>query len=128
MKEQDVYNQLSQWLKLQHPNLIWRWDYAAGQKMSVGMAMRMKKMQCDISYPDLFIAKPVGEYAGLFIEVKLPSVDLYQKRDTSKFATPHLEKQNECLDRLQEQGYKACFGFGFEQCKQIIELYLKNIL
>ena len=124
MKEQDIYNQLSTWLKLQFPNLIWRWDFSAGQKMSVGMAMRMKKMQCGVSYPDLFIAKPIGKYAGCYIEVKLPDTDIYQKRDGLKFSTPHIQAQAECMERLRKEGYYAEFGRGFENCRQQIEFYL----
>lgn len=125
MKEQDIYNQLSQWLKLQHPNLIWRWDFAAGQKMSVGMAMRMKKMQCGVAYPDFFLAVPKGIYGGLYLEIKVDGFDLYQKRDKSKFASTHIEDQWNCLKRLNDSGYAAFFGIGFEASKRIIEAYLK---
>ncbi len=128
MKEQDIYNQLSAWLKLQHPKLIWRWDYAAGQKMSVGMAMRMKKMQCGVSYPDLFIAKPVGRYSGLYIEIKMAGFDLYQKRNCLAFVTPHIEEQHNCLKRLQQEGYYAEFVIGFDECVKIITMYLNNEL
>lgn len=124
MKEQDVYNQLSQWLKLQHPNLIWRWDFAAGQKMSVGMAMRMKKMQCGVAYPDFFLACARGGYMGLYIEVKVDGYDLFQKRDTSKFVSEHVKEQDDCLRRLQQEGYYSEFGIGFDECKSIIETYL----
>jgi len=125
MKEQDVYNQLSQWLKLQHPNLIWRWDFAAGQKMSVGMAMRMKKMQCGVAYPDFFLAKPSSLHHGLYIEIKVDGFDLYQKRDKTKYLNEHIEAQAECLNRLNFYGYYAVWGIGFDNCKRIIETYLK---
>lgn len=125
MKEQDVYNQLSQWLKYQHPNLIWRWDFAAGQKMSVGMAMRMKKMQCGVAYPDLFIARARGGYMGLYIEVKMDGYDLFQKRNCLAFVSKHVEEQHDCIIRLRSEGYWADFGIGFEGCKKIIEDYLK---
>ena len=126
MKEQDIYNQLSQWLKLQHPKLVWRWDYAAGQKMSVGMAMRMKKMQCGVAYPDFFLAKPSGKYAGCYIEIKMDGYDLYQKRNCLEFVNSHIKDQYECLARLRAEGYYAVFGFGFENCKAIITDYLNG--
>ena len=125
MKEQDVYNQLSQWLKLQHPNLIWRWDFAAGQKMSVGMAMRMKKMQCGVAYPDFFLAVSRGGYHGLFLEVKLHGFEAFQKRDKTKFISTHVAEQADCLRRLNAMGYASKIGAGFEQCKEIITNYLE---
>lgn len=128
MKEANIYTQVTTWLRYQHKGLIWRWDYAAGTKLSIGQAMKMKALQDGSAYPDFFLAKPVGKYSGLYIEVKQKDFDLFQKRNCLAFVNKHIEEQQGCLKKLKEAGYYAVFGFGEEHCKKIITDYLNGEL
>ena len=38
----------------------------------------------------------------------------------------HIEEQAKMLEKLRTRGYKAEFGVGLEECKQIIDEYLRN--
>jgi hypothetical protein len=128
MKEADIYTHLTTWLRYQHPNLIWRWDFAAGTKLSIGQAVKMKALQDGSAYPDFFLAKPVGKYSGLYLEIKKEGFDLFQKRNPIAFANQHIANQNDCLKKLQEAGYYAEFAIGEDECIKIITMYLNNQL
>ena len=38
----------------------------------------------------------------------------------------HIEEQAEMLEKLRARGYKAEFGIGLEECKKIIDEYLRS--
>lgn len=59
MKEANVHYQVAQYLKHQYPQIIFRTDFAAGIKMTMGQAVKHKGLQSGKAYPDLFIAQPV---------------------------------------------------------------------
>jgi hypothetical protein len=42
------------------------------------------------------------------------------------YATPHLAEQTETLSRLRGKGYVSHLGIGFDNCKEIIDQYLKS--
>ena len=39
----------------------------------------------------------------------------------------HIEEQEATLKKLMDAGYKAVFGCGFIQCKQIIDQYFLKV-
>ena len=43
----------------------------AGMRTSMKVAIKMKKMGAKKGFPDILILEPVGQYHGLFIEVKI---------------------------------------------------------
>jgi hypothetical protein len=119
--EKLVHYQVVQYLKLQYPDVIFRTDFAAGLKMTIGQARQHKILQSSRAYPDLFIAKPVGNFHGLYIEIK--NAEIY-KKDGDLKKDEHLQEQAEMLYRLRKLGYEAKFGIGFEECRSIIDKYL----
>jgi len=121
-KESNLHQQVVDYLKYQYPKVLFRTDFAAGIKMTIGQAMKHKKIQKCKSWPDIFIAKPVGCFNGLFIELKTNQQQVYTK--TGKFKTPHVKDQYFILEELYKQGYCACFAFGFDNAKDIVDDYL----
>ena len=106
----------------------------------MGQAAKHKRLHPERGYPDLFIAKPKeikvktalgGGYSlvetnplgGLYLEIKKDGEKL-TKKDGS-WRTPHIAEQAEMLERLRRAGYKAEFGVGLDECKQIIDEYLR---
>jgi hypothetical protein len=114
-----------QYLKLQYPNVIFNCDMS-GIKLSIGQAVKQKKLGMPKGYPDLFIAEPNDKYHGLFIELKKSGTKL-KKKDGS-YINEHIEEQAEMIHRLQERGYYATFCIGFDEAKQTIDNYFKNQL
>lgn len=124
-KEESLQIQVANYLRIQYSSVIFRSDFAAGIKMSIGQAMKHKRMQCGKSYPDLFIAEPRNGYSGLFLELKKDFSEVF-KKDGSLRDLPHIQEQQKMLWRLQEKGYAAVFACGFDDAKEFIDNYLKQ--
>ena len=120
--ENDLYVAISNYLRLQYPNTIFHFDSGSGAKMSIGMAVRQKRINPHRGYPDLFIAEAKGKFNGFFLEIKKEGTRLTNKK--GQWATPHLKEQGEMIDKLQEAGYYAQFAVGFDNCKSQIDYYM----
>ena len=125
-----LHQHIADYLKLQHPGVIYRTDFAAGIKMTMGQAAKHKRLQSGRAYPDLFLAEPrwyddtftPGElYCGLYIEIKAEGVRL---KNGNLPSTPHIKEQDAMLKLLEERGYKAVFAVGFDEAKDAIDKYL----
>lgn len=122
-QEESIQVMVAGYLKLKYPGVIFRSDFAAGAKMTMGQSIRNKSMQEGRAYPDLFIAEPRLPYCGLFIELKRNREEIYLK--TGKLSNNrHVQEQAAMLDRLREKGYKAVFACGFSEVVQVIDRYL----
>ena len=117
-----VCRQISNYLRLQYPKAHFHFDLT-GLGLTKAQAGMNKAIQDGPGWPDLFIAQPKGEYHGLFIEVKADKTRLYKLN--GNYASPHIADQHWRLAELSGEGYKAMFGVGFDDCKKIIDNYLK---
>ncbi len=125
MKQEElIKKQLSEYLRWQYPDVIFRYDISADIKLSIGSAVKSKKLHGHSrGYPDLFIAEPRSIYAGLFLEIKTGFEKVYKKNGGFRKST-HVAEQAEMLKKLNKRGYKSGFCFGFDGCKNIIDDYL----
>lgn len=124
-RESDIYVKIASYLSIAHPNVIFRFDFSAGTKMTMGQAMRHKSMNPLRGYPDLFIAEARGEYHGLYLEIKKEGESPYLKKGGGLRQNEHILEQAHVLSRLRKRGYKAEFAVGFAECFDMIEAYLK---
>lgn len=148
--EHNLYEQIARYLQQQYPDVIYRFDLAADLKLTPGQAAKHKRLHQERGYPDLFIARH-GEVVfgpcndrrlvyGLYIEIKKDGTKLKRDKDAKKILKgdtkirkkgdwwdKHIEEQAEMLEKLRARGYKAEFGVGFEECKQIIDEYLRSM-
>lgn len=115
---------LSVYIRNQYPNVVFHFDTGSGTKLTMGQAVKMKCLNPLRGYPDLFIAEPRNGYNGLFIEIKKDGEKLLKRN--KEFKTGHLEEQSSFLTILTAKGYKALFGVGYDECKKIIDEYLKS--
>ena len=123
--EKSIHKQVATYLKLQYPKVIFRTDFAAGCKMSIGQAVAHKALQSGPGYPDLFIAYPSKGYHGLFIELKKDISEVWRK-DMIMVSSSHIREQAAVLQYLNNLDYKATFAFGFDHAKKIIDEYLNK--
>ena len=121
--EHDLYTMLADYLRYNYKDIIWRFDLAADLKLSIGQAMKHKRLQQHRGYPDLFIAEPRGEYHGVYIELKKAGTRIY-KKDGTLVADQHIREQFDVLEQLRKRGYMAEFACGFDEAKKIIDGYL----
>lgn len=128
-KEYQLAKAVSTYLKLQYPDVIFHFDYA-GLKLTKTQAGKMKAIQGERGWPDLFIAEKRNRidsstpYNGLFIELKIAGTKLFKRNGS--YATPHIAEQSKMLVLLSEKGYKCRFGIGFDDVKMIIDEYLNS--
>ena len=122
-REYQICKDIAIHLRMQYPKVIFHFDLA-GLNLSRAQAGMMKAIQGGRGWPDLFIAEPRGIFHGLFIEIKPEGVRLYKKNSLP--ATPHLQEQEDCLFKLEDNEYAARFGVGFDECKGIIDDYLNT--
>ena len=132
-EESRIAEAIGGFLKVQYPNLIYRFD-VADLKLTMPQAIRNKKLQMkDRGYPDLFIAFVNKKYYGLFIELKKDKAEVFKKngelkrRINKKTGKCHNQEQQEMLNRLNKLGYKAVYGFGLEDTISKIKEYLSNV-
>lgn len=123
-EEYHIQKQVVEWLKLEHPNVMFRSDLG-GLKLPIGQATKAKQLQMDEKgWPDLFIAEPRYIWHGLFIEIKVKRSDLYTKKGELR-STKHIIDQAATLNKLLDKGYCAVFSAGYKETIDIIESYLK---
>ena len=120
-KESDIYFAIAKYLKIKYPQVVWRFDFSAGMKMSLGQAKKHKGMNPHRGYPDLFICQCKGVYGGLYLEIKNVKI---RKMDGQLMSDKHLQEQAEMLIHLERAGYRAEFAVGFDDCIAKIDKYL----
>lgn len=119
-KEFDVYRAVATYLRMQYPTALFHFDLSGITTTKAAAGMN-KAIQKGRGFPDLQILVPRGGFHGLFIEIKRNG-ERITKRDGS-FASEHIEAQNEVLEQLAGQHYRAVFAVGFDECKKIIDEY-----
>lgn len=124
-EEFDLQVEICKYLSLQYPKVQFLSDTIANLKLTIQQASRNKKIQKDsFKCPDLLILEPRNGFSGLLIELKLESP--FKKDGNIKAsANNHLQGQLETIELLSKKGYKACFSWGFDMTKEIIDDYLK---
>lgn len=126
MMNQDEYDMqvaIADYLSLKHPDVDFRSDLG-GIKLTIGQAVKVKKIQKDKSWPDFFIAEPRKGFCGLFLELKKNYEEIYTKAGNFK-KNKHIKRQKNMLNRLNKKGYLALFVCGIDNAIQTIDKYLK---
>lgn len=123
MNEAELQKQVAIYIRMQYPDVIFHSDFGSGVKLSPWQA-KMQKMQNGgrRAWPDMMIAEPIGNYHGLFIELKREGTRL--KKQNGEWASSHIAEQNIMLSELSNKGYKAEFAIGFGQALDLIDDYL----
>lgn len=125
--EKDVVKKLAQYMQLAYGRVIYRFDLAADQKLSIGQATRNKRLHPVRGYPDLVIMEARGGYHGMALEIKAAHASPWLKDGYTLRKNEHLQEQQDFLDRFSKAGYYATFGVGFEHCIEVIDGYLQEI-
>ena len=149
MKEEILQQQVADYLRLQYPDVIFHSDFGSGTKLTMGQAVRQKRLNGGRrAWPDMFIAEPrevkaerevikpkdgsaiieaylIKQKYGLFIEIKKAGTRIY-KKDGTLVADQHIREQFDVLEQLRKRGYMAEFACGFDEAKKIIDEYLRG--
>ena len=109
--EQVALFEWAAWLELQRPELGLLFAIPNGGHRHKAVAARMKAEGVKAGVPDIFLPVPRGDYAGLFVELKVGK----------NKPTP---AQVEWHALLIEQGYKVVVCWGWQAASVEIEKYL----
>jgi len=121
-----LQKQICEYLNIQYPDVLFLSDTVANLKLTIPQKVRNKSIQKPgFKTPDLLILEPNGNYAGLFIELKVESPF---KKDGLLRKDEHLEGQQKAIDKLLQKGYYACFSWGFDQTRRLIDRYMQKTL
>ena len=127
--EERLQLKVCNYLKQNYPDVIFFCDVASGLHLPIWIASLHSKMRSSKGLPDLFIAEPIfgkhegdESFSGLFIELKKEGLRL---KNGGLPKTEHISEQCVIIQRLRESGYKAEFGVGYDECKKLIDDYLK---
>ena len=120
MSEKELHKNICQFIKLQYPSVIFTTD-GSGLRLSIGEAVRFKKLRSGNAIPDIVIYETTPDYCGLFLEIKKESP--YKKDGTLK-KNAHLQEQADMIENLNKRGYRATFVWEFDEAINIIKEYL----
>lgn len=99
-------------------------DTAAHIGKTMFQQIRANKLQSEIAkdWPDVFVAQPSGDYAGLFLEFKAKTP--YLKDGVTLSSDKHIRNQAATMDRLRERGYFCAFVWEVSQAFNLTNKYL----
>lgn len=69
MSEAKLQQAVCKYIRHKYPSVIFRSDLG-GIKLTMGQAVKVKATQYSRAYPDIFIAQPIGEFSGMYLELK----------------------------------------------------------
>lgn len=121
-------------IKKKYPTVIFQCDLTSGMNLGEKVGGMNTRLRSSRGLPDLFIAKPWYDSNwpnegselkahGLFIELKKEGIKLL-KKDNVTPVDSHIAEQINILARLNDLGYEARFGIGYDNTVKIIEEYL----
>ena len=117
--EQLLATRVANFMMMEHPTVIYRFDLAADMPLPIVLAKRNKDLhgKWTKGYPDLLICKGVGKYGGLYVELKA----------TKKVPdNDHTRRQAVYHEALRKSGFKAVFACGYAQAVKEINTYLNG--
>ena len=124
--EESVHRAFVHYMNLQYPRLLYRTD-GAGLLLTKSQAGIYKSLNATSGWPDIQVVYPNRGYHGLFIEIKKENVQIYCKTGPRKgklVADPHIQMQAAVLQQLNDLGYFARFGVGFDNCSRLLDWYM----
>ena len=113
---------IAAYLRDVYPDIVFRSDLG-GIKLTMGQAVKVKRVQGDRAFPDMFICAARNDRHGLFGEIKVDADEVYTKKGELR-QDKHIREQFEMLLRLRQAGYEADFWLGLDDAKAKIDRYL----
>ena len=121
-EEYHIQVAIAEFMRLEYPDVIFRSDLS-GIKLSIGQAMKIKRVQGEKAYPDFTILQACRGWHGMMLEIKKDYNEIHRKDGTFR-QDKHTQEQIEMLLRLREKGYYAIFGCGYEASIKLVKAYL----
>ena len=106
-----------------YPDALFQCDMS-GVMLSIGQAVKQKRLGMTRGWPDLKIMEPRGGHHGLFIELKRAGTKIYLRDGKTMVANEHFREQEAVMQRLRDRGYAATFAVGMADAVGVIDRYM----
>lgn len=121
--EYNIQKEFVQRMFKKYPHILIFSDAAAHVAKSMIQQVRANALQSPgQKWPDVFVAQPSGDYAGLFLEFKAETP--YKVDRVTLKKSDHVEAQAATMQRLRDNGYFCDFVWTVEDALRIVEKYL----
>ena len=121
--EYNIQKEFVQRMFKKYPHVMIFSDAAAHVAKSMIQQVRANALQSPgQKWPDVFVAQPSGDYAGLFLEFKAETP--YKIDGVILKKSDHVEAQAATMERLRDKGYFCDFVWTVEDALRIVEKYL----
>ena len=122
-REYQICRDIALYMKLQYPAVLYHFDLA-GLNLSRAQAGMMKAIQDHIAASLICLSRNQRTVIPDCLLRLRPKEPGCIKR-TLRQPLPHLPNSQNFMDALRIKGYKCEFGVGWDNCKEIIDSYLK---
>lgn len=110
-------------MSLRYPQIMVFSDCAAHIKKTMIQQQRANALSTPgEKWPDVLIAQPSGEYAGLWLEFKAETP--YKVDGATLKKNEHIEAQRDTMARLWNKGYACYFVWSVEMAIEKVNWYL----
>lgn len=120
-KEYAIQCNIADYLRYQYPFAVFRSDLS-GIRLTMGQAVKAKRLQSSRAFPDMFILIARKGYHGMLGEIKVDRDEVYTKKHLLR-QDEHIREQAEMIERLCKNGFFADFWLGFDDAKEKIDWY-----
>ncbi len=121
--EYNIQKEYVQEMGRRYPHILIFSDAAAHVAKSMIQQVRANALQSKgQKWPDLFVAQPSGDYAGLFLEFKAETP--YKVDGVTLKKSDHVEAQRNTMEELTQRGYQCWFVWTVEMAVEVTKKYL----
>ena len=125
--EYNLQKEYVQEMGRRYPHVLIFSDAAAHVAKSMIQQVRANALQSKgQKWPDVFVAQPSGDYAGLFLEFKAETP--YKVDGVTLKKSDHVEAQARTMQELSCRGYLCSFVWSVEIALDVTERYLNGQL
>ncbi len=127
--EESLQRRISTYLRVNYPDVEYHSDYAAGLKLTENQARIRKSLNSGRGWSDMFIAYPSRGFSGMFLELKKDGISIYCKTGPRKgqlVANEQIQIEAAFLEKMNNLGYFARFGVGYDATIKIIRWYMET--
>lgn len=120
-REESIHIAICNYVRAHYPEAIFTSE-SSGIRLTMGQAVKAKRLRSSSKLPDFWLAEPRGPHCGLFLELKRSREEVYLKAGGLK-QDERVLGQNLILQRLRAKGYSADFACGLQDAVIKIENY-----
>jgi len=126
-RELQIQLELCRYVALKYPKAVFSSDLS-GLELPKKIVKLILKLRSENGFLDFQMFEPNDRYSALFIEIKAEGNSPFRKDNglLRKDSTGHLQEQQAMIFKLRKRGYFALFGIGLDECRYIVDDYMKT--